>query len=161
MEKESKLIFGTVFLFIVITSGISLVPRLCSALLFESMFKGFQVFFVKDIFWFVTVIGIVCFMMFYFAKRRISVKQDFLNDKSIQFSSGILVLIDGVISLSSSVPIRIMSIHSARTVMKQADNIASSFILENLISNIIPIFILVVQIGLGIIMITKSKKLGT
>ena len=158
MGKERNLIFGTAFLFVVITSGFSLITRLCSVMLFESISRGFQAFLRKDMVWLVIVIGVVSFFVFYFSKKRISVKQHLLSDKLILFSSGILVLMDGILSLSSSVPIRIMSLQSARTVIKQADNIAQSFLIENLLSNIVPIFIMLVQIGLGVIMIVNCKR---
>ena len=88
---------------------------------------------------------------------KISVKTDIISEKPIVLFSGILILIDGLISLSSQIPVRIQSIQSALTYSKQASNIASNFLTINIASNIIPIVLVLIQITIGVVMIKSNK----
>jgi hypothetical protein len=160
METEKKAVLGIVFLFTLITGVLSFVGKLSIIFMSDSLNEGLSLFFRRNSLWIIFMAGIII-VSYNFSKKSNQNIYAMLSDRTIRMTTGVLVIIDGLIDSASLLPVNIMSIKSAIDVSKQAGLSVAGIITKSIITNSISLIMLLVQIIFGIYILRchiKQKK---
>ncbi|GEM_PF-5320844 len=153
MEKheEIKIIVGISLLYTIITSIFSLLSRFITVFLIQDGFKNAIVLFLKrNILWLIVVTGILVVLIVYTKKLNIKYNFDVFKNRIIRSIVGVLIALEGLINLSSSLPICIASVKSSIQVSQQVGKIMEGIITKSIISNVIILAIILCQVFIGV-----------
>jgi hypothetical protein len=117
-------------------------------------------YFIKaNMLWFVAVILIILGLCIYIIKADGTFNLVFIHNPMIRLTSGLLIILEGIINLSNKVSVLLLNIqtfHQSKSLLlgEEVDGI----IRNTLISSIIPILINLLQILAGLYFVLYQKK---
>ncbi len=143
---------GIALLYTIFTSLFSLLNRLTLFMVPQSGFiSTLNLFFLKNALWIIVVAAIIILLSSYLKKMNLNFNDHIIKNNKICLISGTLIAIEGLINLSSLLPAYIssskLSIQTSQLVTGAMTNSPAKYIV---ISNIISIFIILLQIITGI-----------
>ncbi|QAT39684.1 hypothetical protein [Clostridium sp. JN-9] len=143
---------GIALLYTIFTSLFSLLNRLTLFIIPQGGFiSTLNLFFQKNALWIIVVAAIIILLNSYLKKMNIDFNDYIIKNNKICLISGTLIAIEGLINLSSLLPAYIssskLSIQTSQLVTGNMTNSPAKYIV---ISNIISIFIILLQIITGI-----------
>lgn len=157
MEKNGdvKTVLSVALLYTIITSIFSFINRIATAILLQRNFdKRNDSFFQRNTLWIIVTAGIIIILTIYIKKSNQEAHYSMISNPIIRITAGTLAALEGILSLSSSLPINIMSIRSdiqASKLLEQNGQIAlTKVIMLNVISNVISVVIILCQIFTGV-----------
>jgi hypothetical protein len=158
-ENFKTTVVGVSLLFVIITSALSLVDLLLAPIIFKGvMTYNFQSFLLKNILWIITAGAIIIVLTSYAKKLGIQYYSDLIKDTVIRKTTGLLIMLEGLIDLSNTIPASISSItsstRSAQLIGRKGGEMAARVVT----SNILYIAIILLQIFLGIWLIKLYKE---
>jgi hypothetical protein len=158
-ENFKTTVVGVSLLFVIITSALSLVDLLLASIIFKGvMTYNFQSFLLKNILWIITAGAIIIVLTSYAKKLGIQYYSDLIKDTVIRKTTGLLIMLEGLIDLSNTIPASISSItsstRSAQLIGRKGGEMAARVVT----SNILYIAIILLQIFLGIWLIKLYKE---
>lgn len=148
MEKhgEFKTILGIALLYTIITSILSFISRL-SAIIID---KRFNLFLQENALFIVVTAVIIIILFTYLKKLNQGTPFNIMNDSTVRVTAGMLVAIDGIITLSRALPNIIMSIKSNIQVSQTSGEYGQMILTKASIVTVISIVIILFQILFGI-----------
>lgn len=154
MEKQEKIktILGIALLYTIITSIFSFINRWLTEIMFSKNSFNIKInlFLQENFLWIIVTAAIIIILNMYIKKLNQGAPFSIIGDSTVRAAAGILVAIDGIITLSSTFPIKIMSIHSyIKSLVFMGQSWQSMFI-KHLIEIIISIAFILLQILVGI-----------
>lgn len=156
MEKNEQIntVLGSALLFTIITSTFSLPNKLSTLILTKS---GFNTFINRDCLWLMVVLVIIIGLIMYIKKSN-QKGLAILQNENIRLTTGVLVALQGLIELSSSLPMYIGSIQASlqipHSVGKDIEVMSSKTILIDIIS----VVVIICQILYGVYFTKYYKK---
>lgn len=156
MEKHGDIItvLSVALLYTIITSIFSLVDRIVTAMLLQGSFdKRIDSFFQRNTLWIIVTAGIIVILTLYIKKLNQEVHYSMISNPIIRITVGTLAALEGILSLSSLLPINIMSIRSNIQVSKYIDYVGQNnqvALTKVYISNVISVVIILCQIFTGV-----------
>lgn len=157
MEKneQMKTVLGIALLYTIITGAFSFINRL----MFDA---NLRIFLNRDALWLVTVAVIIFILITNIKKLNQGIYFNVLNDSTTRVAAGILVILEAIIVLSSSLPMWTISMISVIKSSKMVQQNDTMTIIIVLFTNIIQIVILLCQIFVGVYLLKfyKSKTKG-
>lgn len=156
MEKQEKIktILGIALLYTIITSIFSFINRL-SAIIID---KRYNLFLQENALFIVVAAVIIIILFMYLKKLNKGAPFSIIGDSTVRVTAGILVAIDGIITLSSTLPFKIMSIHSAIQSSIFMGQSWQSMFIKYLIEITISIVFILLQILVGIYLAKFYKR---
>ncbi len=150
--NERKIISGVVFLYTVIIFVFSLPGRLSVLLVTEgSIKKGLAAFLHSSTLW-VIILAVAIFVLnIYVKKYNQHGYFELIENSVIRITSGMLVALDGIVSLSSALPTQISSVHSLLKISYQFERNVQPLVYKY-------IFVSFAQIILGIYLARYYKR---
>jgi hypothetical protein len=161
MEKyeEAKIVSGIAIVYIITTSVFSFLNKLSLLIIKDDSSNiGFKTFFSSSILWIIVVAGIIIALTIYANKYNQKVCLNILDNTIVRSSAGILISIEGLVNLSSSLPIRISGINSAIQVSQQVGQTVQGIIAQSIVSNTVAIAISICQILFGVYLVKFYKE---
>lgn len=160
MEKheEVKTILGIALLYTIITSMLSLLSRLTIFITQDGFKNATNLFLQRNALWIIVVAGIIIILRMYTKKLNQKFYSDILQNRIIRLITGALIIFEGLINLSSLLPICIMSVKLSIQVSQQVGTSMEEIITKSITSNIISVVIILAQILVGIYLIKFYEK---
>lgn len=162
MERHENpaTVMGIALLYTIVTSLFSFLNRLTLFIVPQSGFTStLNLFFQKNTLWIIVAAAIIIALSVYLKKMNLNFNDDIIKNNRICLISGILIAIEGLINLSSLLPDYIsssrLSIQASQLVTGNMANSPAKYIV---ISNIISIFIILLQIITGIYLAKFYKE---
>ena len=156
--KEINQACKTAFLFLSVTSIFALLGKLSILLPLDDSKVNLGYFLKVNLLWLITVIVILLSLALYIKKTDGQFDPSFLHDPRIQLTSGLLILLEGVINLSNKASVLFVNI---QTLLQAADSMgenADQMVSAALASNAIPILAYLLQILLGLYFILHKRR---
>lgn len=160
MEKheEVKNILGITLLYTIVTGILSFLSRLNVFLTRDNFGKVANLFLRRNGLWIIVVAGIIIILSVYTKKLNQKFFSDILQNRSIRLIAGVLIALEGLINLSSLLPICIMSVRSSIQVSQQLGESMEGIITKTILSNVISVVVILFQILVGIYLVKFYKK---
>jgi magnesium-transporting ATPase (P-type) len=163
MEKrgEVKTILGIALLYTIITSIFSFINRWLTEIMFSKNSFNIKInlFLQENFLWIIVTAAIIIILNMYIKKLNQGEAFSIIGDSTVRAAAGILVAIDGIITLSNSLPLYIIRIHSAIQsslfMGRNLQNMLSIAITESVIS--IVAILLQILTGIYLAKFYKSK----
>jgi hypothetical protein len=156
MDKELKSVISVSLLFTFITASCSFIGRLGQLFTSAVSIKALEFFFTRNLLWIIAVTAIIAVLIYFSRKLKMDIRADVFENQIVCLVAGILVTIDGVMNISSFIPIFIFSIQSlidtTHTVSLQMD-----FIVKNIATNASSLMALLLQIIAGVYFVKRYK----
>ena len=148
MEKQEKIktILGIALLYTIITSILSFIDRL-SAIIID---KRFNLFLQENALFIVVAVVIIIILFTYLKKLNQGAPFSIIGDSTVRVTAGILVAIDGIITLSRALPNIIMSIKNNIQVSQASGEYGQMILINGSIVTVISVVIILFQILVGI-----------
>lgn len=153
-DKELKIPLQIALLFIVFTSLFTLLENLSSFVTMGVNKDSLLLFFKSNIFWFIVVIVIILGLILYLKEVDEKYNSFLILNRTIWSTLGLLLVIEGLIIISSRAPILILTIQSNH----QVASIKMAYIRSILASFVIPMIINLVKILLGLYFVIQKNK---
>ncbi len=154
-DKEIKIPLQIALLFVVFTSVFTLLENLSSFVTMGVNKDSLLLFFKSNILWFIVVILILLGISFYLKKIDVKYNSFLILNRTIWSTLGFLLVLEGLIIISSRAPILLLTIQSNHQV---AASIKEAYIRSILASFVIPMIINLVKILLGLYFILQKNK---
>lgn len=165
MERQKKIttVLAMTLLYTAIISIFTLLQNIKTTFFFQGIInnKVFW-FFQQNTLWIVVIAAIIFGLNLCIRKSNQKMGTIMANNPIVYLTTGLLVVLDGISSLASSLPHNILSVMS---VMKTTQDIdvslngnAERMILQTVITNALSIVIILCQIILGLCLIKTYKK---
>lgn len=164
MEKQErvKVILGISLLYIIITSVFSFIVRLCSSIISQNDINVKARYFLQsNLLWMIIVAVIIIALALYLKKLNEGSHYSLLGNSLIRVTAGLLVVLGGIISLSSTVPLYVASIQSAIQSSLMMQQSMPRMVTEVIISNAVSVLVFLCQILVGIFFIRFYKDKTT
>ncbi|ERI93406.1 hypothetical protein HMPREF1982_01830 [Clostridiales bacterium oral taxon 876 str. F0540] len=161
MEKHEQIniVLGSALLFTIITSICSLPSRLSTVILTSGgLIGGINSFIKNNILWLIVVVIIILLLIVYIKKSNDTSYLHLLQNENIRLTTGVLVIIDGLVNLSSILPIYFTTIQSSYKVSHYVSDGMQALTTKILTIDIITVVIILFQICLGISLVKSYKK---
>jgi hypothetical protein len=160
MEKheEVKTILGIALLYTIVTSILSFLSRLNAFLMQDGFEKATNLFLQRNALWIIVVTGVIIILSVYTKKLKQKFYSDVLQNRIIRLTTGVLIALEGLINLSSILPICIMSVNLSIQVSQQAGESMEGIITKSIMSNAISVIIIIFQILIGIYLVKFYEK---
>ena len=162
MEKQEKIktILGIALLYTIITSIFSFINRWLTEIMLSKNSFNIKInsFLQENFLWIIVTAAIIIILNMYIKKLNQGESFSIIGDSTVRAAAGILVAIDGIITLSSTFPIKIMSIHSAIKSLVFMGQSWQSMFIKYLIEIIISIVLILLQILVGIYLAKFYKR---
>jgi hypothetical protein len=156
MNKEFKTIVGVSLIFTFITGTVSFIGRLGQLFISAGSLKALQIFFSRNLLWIITVAAIIITLFFISKQLEMNIHADIFQNQIVCLAAGILVTIDGIMNLSSFIPIFIFSIQSLIDTTNRV-SLQTDFIVKNIATNASSLIALLLQIIVGIYFVNRYK----
>lgn len=161
-QENSITVMGIALLYTIVTSLFSFLNRLTLFIVPQSGFTStLNLFFQKNTLWIIVAGAIIILLISYLKKMNLNFNDHIIKNNKICLISGTLIAIEGLINLSSLLPAYIssskLSIQTQHPATGTMANASAKYIL---ISNIVSIFIILLQIITGIYLARFYKKRG-
>jgi hypothetical protein len=159
MEKHGHVnaILWIALLFTVITSVVSLINRL-SVLILSHGEIVLSNFIKMNILWIIVVVAIIITLVLNIKNSEQPGFLDILQNENIRITTGILVALQGLISLSNALPNYIMSIQTLYRYKLPPSVDLEILIRKPIIIDVISLVIILCQISLGVYLAKCYKK---
>lgn len=159
MEKHGQVntILWIALLFTIITSIFSLPNRL-SVLIVTNAGNGLSKFITTNILWIIVVVAIIVVLIVNIKKSEQTSFLMILQNGSIRVGTGILVALQGLINLSSTLPTYIMSIQQLYKIPQSVDANMKKVIMITVIIDVISVVMILCQTFLGFYLANCYKK---
>lgn len=159
MEKHVQVntILWIALLFTIITSIFSLPNRL-SVLIVTNVGNGLSKFITTNVLWIIVVMAIIVVLIVNIKKSEQTSFVTILQNENIRIGTGILVALQGLINLSSTLPTYIISIQSLYKIPQSVGANMEKIIMRTLIVDIISVAIILCQIFFGVYLAKCYKK---
>lgn len=149
-RKELETAIEISIAFVAITSIFSLLIRIITcAVTGASLGKKIELFVFRNTLWILVVIVVIVSLRLFLSRSNQQNISDILKNPTIRLATGILLALDGLINLSSSLPIYMNSIMSSTQSARQMGNLAESIIRRIVIGDVASILIILCQIIFG------------
>lgn len=162
MEHNEKLkitVIGVSLLFIIMTSALSLIGLLLAPIILKGvMTYNFQSFLLKNILWIITAGAIIIILTSYAKKLGMQGYSDLIKNTVIRKTAGLLIMLEGLIDLSNTIPASISSITSSTRSAQLMGRNGGEMAARVVTSNILYIAIILLQIFLGVWLIKLYKE---
>lgn len=153
MEKHERIniVLSIALLYVIITSIFSFLSRLSVLIITQgSLDKRLSIFSQRNTLWIIVVTGIIIVFKIYIKTSKQKVCPNTLDNSIVRLVTGTLVALEGVINLSSLLPLNIMSVMSAFQASKHMGGSAGGIIIQSVTSNVVSIAVILGQIFTGI-----------
>lgn len=158
-HEQIKNVLGTALMFTIITSVFSLLNKLSTLILTNGgLKKGVNIFIENNILWIIVAAAIILLLIIYIKKLNQVSYLDILQNENIHLSTGVLVALQGLINLSSLLPIYIMSIQTSLKIPYFAGKSIEEMGRKTIIVDVISAAIIFCQILFGIYLAKYYKK---
>lgn len=148
---------GALLLYTVISSVFTLISKLVNVFF---MNNGFEYFAEMDLTWVIMAAVLIVIMSLYIKKNKTKYR-DLFKNPMLLFIVGLILIIEGVLSLSNSISMDIISTRSAIAAlnsMGSAESTSKLVVVKMLVSFAISIIITLLQIITGIIILSFGNK---
>lgn len=156
--KELNQALKILLVFTVVTSIFSLLQKLVPVLFIRIYGNEISKFVEVNLIWFIVMILIIVGLCMYIVKADGKFNLAFLHDPMIRLTSGLLILFEGIFSLSISIPTAFSNIISFQ---KFSSEFASAMRMSRktlLASYVIPSVIILLQVLLGLYLVLHNKR---
>lgn len=103
-----------------------------------------------SILWVIVLAGILLLLFWYSKKYKCRLSIDMLEDCTIRQTVGLLILIDALIKLSTTLPTSLYSFSSSLSILKQFGNSQRAMIYNTIWANLMQLGVLVLQMMTGV-----------
>lgn len=160
MDKGLKTVISVSLLYTFITASLSFIGRLGQLFTSAVSIKALEFFFSRNLLWIITVTAIIAVLISFSRKLKMDIRIDIFENQIVCLVAGILVTIDGVMNLSSFIPIFILSIQSLMDTTHRV-SLQMDFIVKNIATNASSLIALLLQIIAGVYFIKRYKIYST
>ncbi|WHH60198.1 hypothetical protein [Petroclostridium sp. X23] len=159
-HQEARTAVGIVLLYTMITSIFSFLQRLVVFITEVDGFRGAVMsFFQRNGLWIIVAAGVIIMSYGYMKKLDLNFYFDILQNRNICLITGVLVVLGGLISLSSIIPLYVMSINSSIQILQRyAGQNQEGMVIKSIISNVVSVVIILCQILFGIYLVKFNRK---
>lgn len=157
-DEIKKNIIGIALLYNIITGILSL-PRRLDVFIIKGYYKTTIIFFLqRNALWIIVVIGVIIILSVYKNKLHQNFFIDILQNRNICIITGVLVIIEGLISFSSYLPYSIISIQTTLQLYHVLQQAGESVEITSIVKLIIPEVFISLQIFLGVYLVKFNKR---
>jgi hypothetical protein len=163
-DKIIKETVGIALFYTIITSIFALPSKLVILINNKGgVIQGITLFLARNGLWVIAVIAIIIILTVYTKKLKLELQSETLESRIIWLIVGVLVVLEGIINLASSLPTYIMSIQAS---LKSSQMLAGanmqiqsqSMIRATIAINIISSLIILCKIFFGLYLIKRNKE---
>lgn len=153
MEKREQMNIGlgTAVIFIIITNIVSLVNGfILNSITNDGFKKGISAFFSINVYRVIVIAVIITLILLYMKRINQRLNQDLILNKNTCLFAGILLILQGIIDLSCTVPIYIEAIINLSELPQSTEINISLISRRVIIVDIISVVLILCQISAGI-----------
>lgn len=165
MEKheEVRILLGVTLLYTIITGLFSLLSRITEFIteIRVDLKTAVSLYIEKNSLWVIVIAAIIVILIMCGKKADQNFYYDILHDTFIRLMAGVLVTLNGIIDLSSSLLSNIVNIQASLKILQQFESgMEKRILISNITVDIIYILIILCQILFGAYLI-KHRKIKT
>lgn len=157
-NEEIKTIMGIALLYTMITSISLLLSRLTIFISQDHLEKTIDLFLQRYALWIIVVIGTIVILNVYSKKLNQKSYSNILENRVVRLTTGVLVSLDGLINLSSLLPLYTMNVKSSIQLSNETRVTIEAMVTKLLMSNLLSLVIILCQIFVGIYLVKYYKK---
>ncbi|MDF2905521.1 MAG: hypothetical protein K0R34_842 [Herbinix sp.] len=156
--KELNQALKILLVFAVITSFFRLLQKLSPVIFVGINSDGIENFIEVYRLWFVAMLFIIVGLCMYIRKTDGKFNLAFIHNKVIRLTSGLLIMFEGIFSLSISIPVAFSNIITFHQFTTEFENTFGTSRGNLLTSNVIPSLINLLQVLLGLYLVLHKKR---
>lgn len=155
--KELNQALKILLVFVVITSTFRLMQKLSQVISVGTIGDGFMHFIEVYLIWFIAMFFIILGICKYIRKTDGKIDLAFIHDPMIRLTSGLLILFEGILNLSISVPVAFSNILTFLQFTSEFENTIGTSRKTLITSNVLPSLINLLQVLLGLYLVLHKK----
>ena len=160
MEKheEIKIIFGVVILYSIVTSTFSMLNRIKEIIFQGISMESLKAFLLRNGLWIMAVIVVITIISMINKKYNKEFNSGIMRNHIAILIVGILIVLEGLLNLSSILPLYIVNGIQNIKVSQQIKESIGEILINNIVSHVVSVVIVMCQLLLGVYMIEYGKK---
>ncbi len=156
--KELNQAAKILLLFAVITSTFRLLQKLTPVIFVGINIDEIKNFIEVYMIWSIAMLLIIVGLCMYIRRTDGRFNLAFIRDPMIRLTSGLLIIFEGIFNLSISIPVAFSNIITFHRFTSELENTFGTSRETLLISNVIPSFINLIQVLLGLYMVLHRNR---